>query len=130
MADPGAVSGSAAEPAPGAPAQCVFCRIVAGAIPSTQVYADEEVLAFRDIRALAPSHVLVVPRAHLDSLHELKDRRLAGALLLAAAEVARREGLDSGWRLIANTREHGGQEVRHLHLHVVGGRKLGRMLPS
>jgi histidine triad (HIT) family protein len=115
--------------APGASAGCVFCRIAAGSIPCTEVYADELVLAFRDLRPQAPSHVLVIPRAHLDSLHELEDRRLAGALLVAAAEVARRERLDAGWRLIANSREHGGQEVRHLHLHVVGGKKLGRMLP-
>ena len=107
---------------------CVFCRIVAGEIPSTRVYEDAEVIAFRDIRPQAPTHVLVVPRKHVDSLHELDDARLAGALLSAAARVARDEKLDQGWRLIANTRSHGGQEVAHLHLHVLGGRPLGRML--
>jgi histidine triad (HIT) family protein len=94
------------------------------------VYEDAHVLAFRDLRPQAPTHVLVVPKRHLDSLHELEDAELAGRLLLAAAAVARSERLEQGWRLIANTREHGGQEVAHLHLHVLGGRPLGRMLPS
>ncbi|MSR61050.1 MAG: HIT domain-containing protein [Planctomycetes bacterium] len=109
---------------------CVFCRIVGGELPATRVYEDADVLAFRDLHPQAPSHVLVVPKVHVDSLHELVDPRLAGALLAAAAQVARAEKLEQGWRLIANTREHGGQEVGHLHLHVLGGRALGRMLPS
>lgn len=107
---------------------CLFCRLVAGEIPSTRVLETPEVLAFRDIHPQAPVHVLVVPRVHVASLHELTDAGLAGALLAAAAEVARTERLDAGWRLIANTREHGGQEVHHLHLHVLGGRPLGPML--
>lgn len=107
---------------------CLFCRIAAGEIPSQTVLATEHVLAFRDIHPQAPSHALVIPRRHVDSLWELLDRELAGHLLLAAAEVARLERLEQGWRLIANTREHGGQEVGHLHLHVLGGRALGRML--
>src|SRR5262245_47449859 len=97
---------------------CAFCRIATGELPSQRVYEDEDVLAFRDIHPQAPTHVLVIPRRHVASLHELEDARLAGALLRAAAEVARGEGLEHGWRLIANTREHGGQEVPHLHLHV------------
>jgi histidine triad (HIT) family protein len=94
------------------------------------VYEDADVLAFRDIHPQAPAHVLVIPKAHVASLHELDDARLAGALLLAAARVARAEKLDQGWRLIANTGAHGGQEVEHLHLHVLGGRPLGRMLST
>ena len=109
---------------------CVFCRIAAGELPAERVLEDELVLAFRDVRPQAPVHVLVVPREHVASLWELADERLAGRLLGAAAEVARALGLERGWRLIANTREHGGQEVGHLHLHVIGGRKLGRMLPA
>ena len=109
---------------------CVFCRIVAGELPSQQVREDERTLAFRDVSPQAPVHVLVVPKVHVASLWELEDPDLAGALLHAAAEVARSEGLEAGWRLIANTRDHGGQEVDHLHLHVLGGRPLGRMLPS
>jgi histidine triad (HIT) family protein len=109
---------------------CIFCRIAAGKLPATQVYADERCIAFRDIRPLAPVHVLVVPRVHVASLWELDDPELAGALLVAAARVARSEGLEKGWRLIANTRGHAGQEVEHLHMHVLGGKKLGRMLPE
>jgi histidine triad (HIT) family protein len=109
---------------------CVFCRIAAGELPSKKLHEDDLVLAFRDLHPLAPSHVLVVPRAHVASLWELEDEALAGRLLSVAAQVARAEKLERGWRLIANTREHGGQEVAHLHLHVVGGRPLGRMLST
>lgn len=108
---------------------CVFCRIVAGELPSERVREDQHTVAFRDASPQAPVHVLVVPRLHVASLWELEDPGLAGQLLAAAAEVAREEGLEAGWRLIANTRGHGGQEVDHLHLHVLGGRPLGRMLP-
>lgn len=107
---------------------CVFCKIAAGAIPSQKVHEDELVLAIRDVRPQASVHVLVLPRAHVASLWELDDERLAGRLLSVAASVARAEGLSDGWRLIANTREHAGQEVAHLHLHVLGGEPLGRML--
>ena len=110
-------------------ADCIFCKIAAGAIPSTRVHEDDLVIAFRDIRPQAPTHVIVMPRAHVASLSELADERLAGRLLAAAAEVAKKEKLVQGWRLIANTGEHGGQVVPHLHLHVVGGKRLGRMLP-
>lgn len=109
---------------------CVFCAIVAGEIPASLVRQDAHTVAFRDNQAQAPVHVLIVPRAHVASLHELEDPDLAGALLHAASEVARSEGLEGGWRLIANTGADGGQEVDHLHLHVLGGRSLGRMLPG
>lgn len=109
---------------------CIFCRIASGEIPSTKVHEDELVVAIRDIRPQAPTHLLVIPKAHVESLWELEDERLAGRLLAVAARLARAEKLEQGWRLIANTREHGGQEVAHLHLHVLGGRRLGRMLPA
>jgi len=109
-------------------ADCIFCKIARGEIPSQSVHEDDLTIAFRDIRPQAPSHVLVIPRRHVDSLWEEIDELLAGRLLRVAAEVARREGLEKGWRLIANTREHGRQEVNHLHLHVLGGKPLGRML--
>jgi histidine triad (HIT) family protein len=111
-------------------ADCVFCKIVRGDLPSQTVLQDDLTLAFRDIRPQAPTHVIVIPRAHVDSLWDEIDERTAGRLLRNAAEIARKEGLEKGWRLIANTREHGGQEVHHLHLHVLGGRPLGRMLSS
>ena len=109
---------------------CIFCQIVAGAIPSKPVLEDELVLAFPDVRPQAPTHVLVVPKRHVASLWELDDPELAGALLGAAARVAREAGLERGFRVIANTRSDGGQEVEHLHLHVLGGRPLGRMLAA
>lgn len=106
----------------------MFCKIVAGDIQADRVYEDEAVIAIRDIAPQAPTHVLVLPRDHVDSLATLADPALAGQLIAAAREVARSEGLEAGWRLIANTGAHGGQEVPHLHLHVLGGRPLGRML--
>jgi histidine triad (HIT) family protein len=109
---------------------CIFCQIAKGEIPAKKIFEDDLVFAIRDIRPQAPTHVLVMPRAHVESLWELADERLAGRLLACAAEVARSEKLENGWRLIANTRSHGGQEVPHLHLHVVGGKPLGRMLPG
>lgn len=109
---------------------CIFCKIAEGTIASPRVFEDDLVLAIRDIRPQAPTHVLVMPRVHVGSLSELEDERLGGRLLAVAARIAREEKLDQGWRLIANTGAHGGQEVPHLHLHVLGGRKLGRMLPG
>jgi histidine triad (HIT) family protein len=107
---------------------CIFCKIAAGTIPSTRVHEDELVIAFRDIRPQAPVHVIVIPKAHLGSLRDLTDEKLAGRLLQVAADVARKEKLEEGWRLIANSGVNAGQEVAHLHLHVLGGRPLGRML--
>ena len=106
---------------------CLFCRIVAGEIPSDQVYADEQVIAFRDIAPKAPVHVLVIPRRHLDSVADLTaaDAPLAAALLAAANEVARREGVaESGYRVVTNVGADAGQSVGHLHLHVLGGRRM------
>ena len=107
---------------------CVFCKIASGELPSEPVAQGPEWIAIQDIRPQAPTHVLVVPRSHVGSLDELEDSALAGTLLLAAGQVARAAGLDAGWRLIVNTGRDGGQEVEHLHLHVMGGRPLGRML--
>lgn len=109
---------------------CIFCRIVAGDAPSRRVFEDEHVVAFHDIHPSAPVHVLVVPRLHVPSLWELDDPALAGHLLHACAEVARLSKLERGFRVIANNRSDGGQEVEHLHLHVVGGRRLGPMLSA
>jgi histidine triad (HIT) family protein len=111
-------------------ADCVFCKITRGELPSQKVLEDDLTIAFRDIRPQAPTHVIVIPRVHVDSLWEEIEERLAGRLLHNAAAVARKEGLEQGWRLIANTRQHGGQEVQHLHLHVLGGKPLGRMLSA
>lgn len=107
---------------------CIFCKIASGEVPTDFVYQDELVVAFRDIRPLTPSHVLVVPRAHVPSLWELEDPALGGAILAAAAKVAHLEGLEMGFRVITNAGKHGRQEVPHLHFHVVGGAPLGPML--
>jgi len=106
---------------------CLFCRIVAGEIPATVVLDTDEVLAFRDIAPAAPTHVVVVPKAHHVDVAALTaaDPGLAGRLLAAGAAVAAQEGLDEGFRLVFNTGAHGGQTVFHVHLHVLGGRHMG-----
>lgn len=104
----------------------IFTRIIDGEIPGDIVYEDEHVVAIRDIKPAAPVHVLVIPRKPVASLAELEDadRELAGRLLLATAEIARREGLENGYRVVINTGEHGGQTVPHLHLHLLGGKQF------
>ncbi|MDP6838474.1 MAG: HIT domain-containing protein [Planctomycetota bacterium] len=108
---------------------CLFCDLINGVLPCDPLYRDDEVLVLRDIAPQAPTHLLVVPVEHVTSLWELEDEALAGKLLATAARMAREAELADGWRLIVNTRRHGGQEVPHVHLHVIGGRPLGRMLP-
>lgn len=107
---------------------CLFCRIVRGDLPSDAVHETETVLAFRDLNPKAPTHVLVIPKAHIASLSTADDDQiqLLGELQRAAADVARAEGIaEAGWRLITNIGQHGGQSVGHLHYHVLGGRQLG-----
>jgi histidine triad (HIT) family protein len=103
---------------------CLFCKIVAGEIPSTKVYEDELVTAFRDINPVAPTHVLIVPNKHIPDNNSFgkKDLALAGRMFLAVKEIAAQEGIsENGYRLIMNTGPHGRQEVQHLHLHLIGG---------
>jgi histidine triad (HIT) family protein len=104
---------------------CLFCRIVAGTIPSTKVHEDDVVVAFRDIAPRAPTHILVVPRDHIASAAELTehDGPMLGRLFAVVAELARREGIaDAGYRLVSNIGRWGGQTVDHLHVHLLGGR--------
>lgn len=108
-------------------ADCIFCKIIAGEIPATVVYEDDDCVAFRDIAPQAPVHVLVIPRAHIAGIADLSPRQetLAGHLLWVATEVARQEGLaDSGYRLVINQGADGGQAVDHVHVHVLGGRGM------
>jgi len=108
-------------------ADCLFCKIVAGEIPSTQVHADDMVIAFRDIAPRAPTHILLVPREHIASAAELTeaDGPLLGRLFHVAAEIARKEAIaESGYRLVSNVGRWGGQTVDHLHLHLMGGRSF------
>ena len=106
---------------------CLFCRIVAGEIPADVVLETEEILAFTDIAPQAPVHVLVIPKEHIASLEGGRGGHgsLLGALLLGARDVARAEGVaQGGYRTVINTGRDGGQEVQHLHIHVLGGRHL------
>lgn len=108
---------------------CVFCKIAAGEIPSIRVYEDEFVYAFDDISPQAPVHVLVIPKRHLADLNELDDARLWAALLAAAKQVAELKNIAaSGYRLVVNCGEQGGQLVQHLHLHVLGGHRLAERM--
>lgn len=102
---------------------CLFCKIVAGQIPSKKAYEDDDVLAFHDIHPIAPVHFLIIPKDHFDSLDQAEARHqaLLGKLMLLAPKLARENGLDDGFRLIVNTGRGGHQEVFHLHLHVTGG---------
>ena len=106
---------------------CIFCKIVAGVIPAAKIFEDERAVVFRDINPQAPTHALVIPRAHVASLNEAgeADEALLGHLLLVAARVAREEGLaESGYRTVINTGAGAGPTVFHLHVHHVGGRRL------
>jgi histidine triad (HIT) family protein len=113
------------------PANCIFCRIVRGEIPSQKVYEDDEVLAFKDAHPAAPVHVLLVPKLHIASLYEAGPGHapLLGRLLGLTGRIAREQGAADGFRTIVNTGRVGGQEVYHLHIHVIGGPKaLGPMI--
>jgi histidine triad (HIT) family protein len=106
---------------------CIFCKIVAGEIPAAKVFEDDRAVAFRDINPQAPTHALVIPRAHIASLNEAgeSDETLLGHLLLVAARVARDAGhAEGGFRTVVNTNAGAGQTVFHVHVHVLGGRKL------
>jgi histidine triad (HIT) family protein len=105
---------------------CLFCRIAAGEIPARIVYEDADCLAFADINPQAPTHTLIIPREHIQSLQQARTEHapLLGKLLAAAAAVAKQAGLETGYRVVLNTGEDGGQTVDHLHLHVLGGRAM------
>ena len=104
---------------------CIFCKIVAGEIPSTRVFEDDRCVAFDDLHPQAPTHILIIPREHLDSLDKASDsqKELLGHLLVAAADLARERGFaENGYRVVINTNGDGGQTVFHLHVHLLAGR--------
>ena len=106
---------------------CIFCKIVDGSIPSTKVYEDDVCIAFNDLTPQAPTHVLVIPKEHIDSLAktEANHKDTLGHLLLSAAEIAREKGFaDDGYRVVINTNVDGGQTVFHLHVHLLAGRQF------
>lgn len=109
----------------------IFEKIIAGEIPADIVYRDDDIVAFRDINPAAPVHVLIVPVKPIPTVDDAgtEDAELLGRMIIAARDIARAEGVDNdGYRLIINCRGHGGQEVFHLHLHLIAGRPLGRMV--
>ena len=109
---------------------CLFCKIIAGEIPSTKVYEDDKILAFRDIAPQAPAHILVIPKEHIGGVDELNAENSAviSHIFAKIAEIAKKEGLENGYRVVSNIGEHGCQSVRHLHFHILGGRQLdGKM---
>ena len=107
---------------------CIFCKIIKGEIPSSKVYEDEEILAFNDINPAAPIHVLVIPKKHITSLAEMKDgdEKIVGKIYKVINEIAEQLGVkEKGYRVIVNCGKDGGQEVGHLHFHLLAGKKLG-----
>ncbi len=105
---------------------CVFCKIMAGEIPSQTVYEDDEMVIFRDAAPIAPVHLLCVPREHFAHLDEMDDRRAAllGRMFLKIAALQNQLGLEGGYRLVINQGENAGQTVQHLHIHILGGKTL------
>ena len=105
---------------------CLFCRIIAGEIPSNKVYEDETVLAFRDIAPQAPVHILVIPKAHIPSAAAVtaENSAVVAHIFEVIALIAQQEGLENGLRVVSNCGEHAGQTVQHLHFHILGGKQL------
>ena len=110
---------------------CLFCKIIKGDIPSDKVYEDEEILAFKDINPAAPIHILVIPKKHISSLIDIEpeDEMLIGKIYSVINKIAEQKGVkEKGYRVIVNCGEDGGQEVMHLHFHLLAGRKLGEKI--
>ena len=105
---------------------CLFCKIIAGDIPSTKVYEDDSVLAFRDIAPQAPTHILVIPKTHIASVAEItaENSGVVAHSFAVIAKVAAQEGLENGYRVVSNCGDHAGQTVHHLHFHILGGKQL------
>jgi histidine triad (HIT) family protein len=109
------------------PSDCLFCRIIAGELPSAPVYSNDSVVAIRDISPQAPTHILLLSRKHIASVGEVgdADRDLIGRMFAVGAELAKREGIaEGGYRLVVNVGRNGGQTVDHLHVHMLGGRRM------
>lgn len=107
---------------------CIFCKIINREIPSTVVYEDDKVIAFKDINPIAPVHILVIPKKHIETLNhvEEEDKELLGHILVATKKIAEEQGIaETGYRVINNCGNHGGQVVFHLHFHLLGGEPLG-----
>ena len=110
---------------------CLFCKIIKGEIPSDKVYEDEKILAFRDIAPAAPIHILVIPKNHIDSLAQMvkEDEELVGYIYGKINQIAKEQGFfENGYRVIVNCGKDGGQEVMHLHFHILAGKQLGEKI--
>lgn len=109
---------------------CLFCKIVRGEIPCKKVYEDDEVLAFFDIHPVAPVHFMLIPKLHIESLAQADDSHAAllGRMMTLAPKLAQQQGLDAGFRTVINTGRGGGQEIFHLHVHVIGGGNIPPMV--
>ena len=105
---------------------CLFCKIIAGEIPSTKVYEDESVYAFRDINPQAPTHVLVVPKTHIEDCNGItaENSNLVAHIFEVIPQIAKAEGLEKGYRVASNCGDDAGQTVQHLHFHILGGKKM------
>ena len=105
---------------------CLFCKIIAGELPSTKVYEDETILAFRDIAPAAPTHILVIPKTHIPSVDGItaENSALVAHIFEVIPAIAKAEGLANGYRVVSNCGPHAGQTVHHLHFHIIGGREL------
>lgn len=107
---------------------CLFCKIIKGEIPSTKVYEDDEILAFKDINPIAPVHILVIPKKHYNDISEVpeSEAEIIAKIHMVINKIAKEQGIaDKGYRIINNCKEDGVQEVKHLHFHLIGGKKLG-----
>lgn len=109
---------------------CIFCKIVSGEIPSTKVYENDDILAFRDLQPQAPFHVLIIPKEHIASAADIsgENSALVAAIFEAAAEIAKQEKLENGFRLVTNSGKDGRQSVNHLHFHMLAGKSLSEKL--
>lgn len=106
---------------------CLFCKIVRGDISSSLVFESKDLMAFRDIRPQAPTHILIIPKQHIATINDIPDseEQLVGKMILTAKHIAHEEGIDkTGYRLVFNINSNGGQEVYHIHLHLMGGRQM------
>ena len=105
---------------------CLFCKIIGGVIPSTKVYEDELVYAFRDIAPQAPTHILVVPKAHMEDCNAVtpENSAVVGHIFTVIPPIAKAEGLEGGYRVVSNCGADAGQTVQHLHFHILGGKQL------
>ncbi|MBC8322503.1 MAG: histidine triad nucleotide-binding protein [Candidatus Marinimicrobia bacterium] len=106
---------------------CLFCKIIAGEIPSDKVFENDKIFAFRDIDPKAPTHILIIPKEHITTTNDLNvsHKTLVGEIMLTAKEIAEQEGIaDSGYRTVFNCNRDGGQAVYHIHLHLLGGRQM------